>query len=80
MLVHLGEDTIVSTREIVGIFDMTAAAGGESTRAVLEEARTTGRLRDLSGGDAKSLVLTIKGTFLSPISPSTLQRKIAKGP
>ncbi len=80
MLVHLGEDTVVSTSEIIGIFDMNAAAVAESTRTFLEESRSASRLTDLSSGDAKSLVLTTKGTFLSPISPGTLQRKIEKGP
>lgn len=76
---HLGEDTVVSTREIIGIFDMVAAGGG-LTRVFLERARSVGRLKDVSDGDAKSLVLTVKGTFLSPISPGTLHRKIQRGP
>lgn len=79
MLVHLGEDTVVSSSEIIGIFDM-AVTDDETTRSFLRGSGAAGRVKDLSGGAAKSMVLTEKGIYLSPISPGTLNRKIQRGP
>ena len=48
MFLHLGQDTIVNTKDIVGIFDMDTSTVGKPTRDFLNKAQKEGRVVNFS--------------------------------
>lgn len=78
MYLHLGQDYIVNTRDIIGIFDLDACSVSSRTREFLNRAEKEGAVVSLSDDVPKSFVLTdfpMDTVFLSPISAKTLQRR-----
>lgn len=57
MYLHLGEKTVVSTAEIIGIFDMDTSTVGKHTRDFLAKAEKGGRVVNVSYELPKSFVL-----------------------
>ncbi|EJX09668.1 hypothetical protein EVA_02221 [gut metagenome] len=81
MYLHLGQDYIVNTRDILGIFDLDACSVSSRTREFLNRAEKEGAVVSLSDDVPKSFVLTdfpMDTVFLSPISAKTLQRRAAR--
>ena len=63
MYLHLGQDYVVHTRDIIGIFDIESSSVAKNTRQFLLP---------------KSFVVTdfpVQTVFISPISARTLQRR-----
>lgn len=81
MYLHLGQDYIVNTRDIIGIFDLENCSVGKRTREFLTHAEKEGAVVSLSDEIPKSFVITdfpYETIFLSPISAKTLQRRAAR--
>ena len=81
MYLHLGQDYIVNTRDIIGIFDLENCSVGKRTREFLTHAEKEGAVVSLSDEIPKSFVITdfpYETVFLSPISAKTLQRRAAQ--
>ena len=74
MYVHLGGDTIVRRKELVGIFHTRVTLAG-ATKEFLNRAREQDHVADLAGGQPKALVVMRERVFLSPISPGALKRR-----
>ncbi|MGE6630734.1 extracellular matrix regulator RemB [Bacillus sp. NPDC077027] len=72
MYIHLGDDCVVSTREIVAIVDYKM-----KTSSVVEEflQKQKSHLISLSHGTPKSIVVTTKSIYYSPLSSSTLKKR-----
>lgn len=82
MYLHLGQDYLVKTRDIIGIFDLDTASVAKNTRIFLKKAETDGAVVPLSGEIPKSFVLTDFPTptvYISPISAATLKKRCARG-
>ena len=82
MIVYLGQDIVVSDREIISIMDYDTARSAKITRNFLEAAKEAGKYVSL-GDASKSIVITKrKGepeiVYASPISSTTLIRRCAK--
>lgn len=75
MFLHLGADVVVSLKQVVAILDLRTAGTAESTREFLKLLRSDQQVFDISDGDPKSLVLTEREAFLSPISSLTLKKR-----
>ncbi len=78
MYLHLGQDYIVNTRDIIGIFDLDSCSVAKRTRDFLSHAEKEGAVVPLSDELPKSFVVTdfpYETVFLSPISAKTLQRR-----
>jgi extracellular matrix regulatory protein B len=75
MFLHVGADVVVSLKRVVGILDMRSISASDATRDFLSLARSEKRVTDISGGDAKSVVLTDSEVYLSPISSLTLMKR-----
>lgn len=75
MFLHVGADVVVSLKQMVAILDLKSIQGAESTREFLSQAYGRKQVIDVAGGDAKSLVLTDDGIYLSPISSLTLKKR-----
>lgn len=77
---HLGEDVVVRTRDIVGIFDMEKTTVSPLSRQFLADAQKGGRVFTVSYELPKSYVLCCEddGTetvYISQISAATLRKR-----
>jgi hypothetical protein len=80
MYLHLGQDTVITYEEILGIFDLEATTVSKATRDYLAAATKGGRVVNVSFDLPKSFVVCRNkdgGTtvYISPISPSTLLKR-----
>lgn len=72
MYVHAGNNTIIRTREIIGIFDMDTATMTQATRAFLKKTEKDGNMINIKEDIPKSFILTNKKVYISQISTSAL--------
>ena len=81
MYLHLGQDTVVRTRDIIGIFDLDTSTISKTTREYLTACEKNGRVVNVSMELPKSFVLCWdeiehKPTvYISQISSSTLLKR-----
>ena len=81
MYLHLGQDYVVHTRDIIGIFDIEPTSISKHTRAFLRHAETEGAVVTLSDELPKSFVITDfpdETVFISPISSKTLEKRCGR--
>lgn len=82
MFLHLGQDTIITTDEIIGIFDLDTSTVMKSTRDFLSMMSKEKKVVNVSYELPKSFVLTYnektkeKTMYISPISSMTLLKRI----
>ena len=83
MYLHLGQDTVVSEGDIVGVFDLDNSTVSRHTRAFLAKAQKEGRVVNVSMELPKSFVVCVKNgretVYLSQISTATLLRRASGG-
>ena len=76
---HLGQNTVITTQEIVGIFDMDNTTVSKTTRDFLANAEKSGRVKYVSYDLPKSFILTKDQTvYISPVSVATLLSRTQK--
>ena len=78
MYLYLGGDTVVRTRDIIGVFDLDNTSTSHLTRKYLSSAQKSGRIIEATEDLPKSFVVCKKDTggfsvYLSQISPATLR-------
>ena len=80
MYLHLGQDTVIKTDEVLGIFDLDNATISKYTREYLAQAEKKGRVVNVSMELPKSFVVCScppggVTVYISPISSSTLLKR-----
>ncbi|MBQ9963552.1 MAG: DUF370 domain-containing protein [Clostridia bacterium] len=80
MYLHIGQETVVPMREIVGIFDMENTTISKSTRTFLNEAERNGRVITVGDDLPKSFVVcqtedNLQTVYISQISCATLLKR-----
>ena len=79
MYLHLGQDTVVRSREVVGIFDLENTTISKLTKEFLTQAEKQGRVRNFSYELPKSFVICAwKGkqtVYITQISSATLKKR-----
>ena len=80
MYLHLGENTVVKSSDIIGIFDIENTSVGRITKDFLSSAGKNGKVVNVSYEMPKSFVLCLdKGegqtVYISQISCSTLRKR-----
>jgi hypothetical protein len=84
MFLHLGENTVITTQEIIGIFDLDNTTVSKITREYLNQMQKNQQIIDVSYDLPKSFVLCKKKetgetvVYISPISTQTLLKRIQK--
>lgn len=82
MFLHLGQDTVVRTDSILGVFDMDNSTVSKFTKGFLTKAQKENRVVNVSMELPKSFVVCVENgeqrVYISQIAPSTLLRR-AKG-
>ena len=80
MYLHLGQDTVISTENIFGIFDLDTTTISLSTRKYLALAEKEHKVVNVSTELPKSFMVCIeKGetkVYISQISSQTLQKRM----
>jgi hypothetical protein len=78
MYLHVGQDFILNSRDVIGIFNLETTAPGRITHEFLRHAEKNGAVVPLSDAVPKSFILTdfpAQTLFLSPISTATLKNR-----
>ena len=80
MYLHLGQGTVVRTKDLVGIFDMDKTTISRISRQFLADAQKGGRVVNVTGELPKSYVVCVdkdknETVYISQLSPSTLRRR-----
>lgn len=80
MYLHLGKDTVVSTKNIIGIFDMDRCTVSGLARNYLTKAQQTGCIVNVSEELPRSFIVSLENNrnvvYISALSPSTLLKRI----
>lgn len=77
MYLHLGQNTVVTTDTIVGIFDIDTTTISAKSRDYLAKAEKEGKVVNVSTELPKSFVVTEDGmVYISQLSVSTLENRI----
>ncbi|MGI6333287.1 MAG: extracellular matrix regulator RemB [Saccharofermentanales bacterium] len=79
MFIHIGGESTISDKYIVGIFDMESLTV-DSDEAIdfIRQAEEAGRVEIVSSEIPRSFVVTMDRVYLTPISVATLRRRIEK--
>lgn len=80
MYLHLGADTVVRSRHVIGIFDTDNTTLSRNTREYLSRAEKEGRVISITYELPKSFVVCVdeKGNetvYLSQVSAATLRKR-----
>lgn len=80
MYLHLGQSTVITFDEIIGIFDLDNTTVAKKTRDYLSKAQKEGRVVEVSNELPKSFIVCRDKTdkiiiYLSQISTSTLLKR-----
>ena len=79
MYIHLGNEMVVSEKDIVGIFDLETTTISKHTRKFLEVSEKRKQVINVSYELPKSFIITSKNNknkvYISQISTSTLQKR-----
>lgn len=81
MFLHLGQDRVVSYSDIIGIFDLDNTTVSKSTRNFLNLSERKKEVVTVSYELPKSFIVSSdkyneNRVFISPISTSTLQKRL----
>ena len=81
-LIHIGKNIILKREEIIGIFDIESIKNTKEFNIMLDTLRNTGRIRDISEGEEKSLILykendTLCGV-ISNVSSNSIEKRSNK--
>ena len=84
MYLHLGQDTVVPMKEIIGIFDMDNTTVSKNTRDFLAEAQKSGKVFNVSSELPKTFVVCRDAqgnetVYISQISAATLRGRVKNG-
>ena len=79
MYLHLGHDTVIKLRDIIGIFDLDKSTISKQTRDFLSRAEQNGQVINVTSELPKSFVLCSRDNkyvvYISQISTTTLLKR-----
>lgn len=75
MFLHLGDSTVVNTKDIIGIFDMDTSTVNKATRDYLNLAEKKNKIIYVNYDLPKSFVVTNDKIFVCPLNTSTLYKR-----
>ena len=76
MYIHLGGDVLIKKNKIVAIIDLSTVIEGKSNEKFLNSIKSNKNTNYISeNGKEKTLIITEKEHYLSPISATTLLKR-----
>ncbi len=83
MYLHLGQDTVITTKSIIGIFDIDRCTVSKKTRDYLAEAEKRGSVINVSYELPKSFIVCKENgrvtVYISQLSSKTLYKRHKDG-
>ena len=76
MYLHIGENTVINDRDIIGIFDMDTSTVNKATRDYLSNAEKNKMIEYVNFELPKSFIVTNEKIYVSPINTATLNRRV----
>ncbi len=76
MYLNISEKNAVSTKNIIGIFDMDLTTISKKTRDFLNSEQKKGRILESLNELPRSFILAEEGVYLSPVNTVTLKRRL----
>ncbi|OIK05685.1 protein of unknown function [Bacillus sp. OV322] len=73
MYLHIGEDILVKTDDVIAILDKQILHSSAITQEFLEKKESI--ISNLAKGSIKSVVITDKHVFYSPLASGTLKKR-----
>ena len=79
MFLHIGDNEIVATARVIGIFPIETMRGRDANRRLEARARRASRWFKTSAKEDRSVVLTDRDEYLvSPVSAATLAKRLER--
>lgn len=80
MYIHLGQETVIKSSDVVGIFDLESTTISKNTRTFLAKAEKNGEVETVSYELPKSFIVCAekkknRKVYISQISSATLQKR-----
>lgn len=75
MYINIGEDFVLKTEDIIGIFDMDKTTVNKATRDFLAKAQKENRVVLTSYELPKSFIVAKDKIYISPLNTSTLLKR-----
>lgn len=75
MYLHIGEDTVIKSDEIIGVFDMDTSTVNKATRDFLKTAEKNRKVIYVNYDLPKCFIVTDKKVYVSPINTGTLNKR-----
>ncbi|MCL2033649.1 MAG: DUF370 domain-containing protein [Oscillospiraceae bacterium] len=75
MYLYLGQDTVINSKDVIGIFDLDNTSVSKRTRDYLKLAQQSGKVATVSPEIPKSFVVCDECVYLSQLSPATLKKR-----
>lgn len=78
MYLNIGEDFVLKTEDITGIFDLDKTTVNKATREFLAKAQKENRVILTSYDLPKSFIIAKEKIYLSPLNTSTLLKRTGR--
>lgn len=78
MYLYLGGDTVINTRDILGIFDMDTSTVNKASRDYLSNAEKNNNVIYVNYELPKSFIVCNKKIYICPLNTTTLLKRISK--
>lgn len=75
MFLHLGEDIVLQTKDIVAIIDSNLVAESVILKEFIDANDKNNNIIHISEGTVKSIVVTENKVYFSPLTAVTLKRR-----
>ncbi|MFC7370814.1 extracellular matrix regulator RemB [Fictibacillus iocasae] len=75
LLIHLGEDEVIPAKEILAIMDYVSFTASALAKGFLSLQQEHNSLTSLGESVPKSVVITDRQVYLSPLSAATLKKR-----
>lgn len=75
MYIHLGGEKVISSKELIAIFDISNERPADEPKMFLTHDSQEKMVEKIGEEDAKSLVITENKLYYSPISTATLKKR-----
>ncbi len=79
MYIYLGGNTVISTKEILGIFDMDTSTVNKATRDYLSKAEKDKKTVYVNFELPKSFIVCKDKIYICPLNTSTLLKRVQAG-
>lgn len=75
MFIHLGEDTVINDKKIIGVFDIDTSTVNKATRDYLAKAEKDKRIVYVNYDLPKSFIVCDDAVYISPINTATINKR-----